>query len=149
MNRTLITLEPAIKNKQLRYSFNHQEKKLSVCSDEDRVIQVLTNVISNAIKYSKKGGAIDVFVDNLPDLIEIIVSDQGRGIKKEDLDKVFDKFNSLQQFQYDPKSTGFGMYLSKTIVQILGGTIGIDSQFGKGTTVHFTLAKRPIPNPQI
>ena len=72
---------------------------------------------------------------------KIAVRDTGKGIKEEDIPKVFDRFSQLEHIDYHFEGTGLGMTISKSIIERLGGRIWIESEVGRGTTVFFTLPK--------
>ncbi|MDP8215744.1 MAG: PAS domain-containing sensor histidine kinase [Candidatus Kaelpia imicola] len=109
--------------------------------DEDKIIQVFTNLIDNALKFTEKG-KVEIAIYDIGKDVECSVSDTGRGISKEDLPKLFDKF---QQFGRTPgpgaKGTGLGLSISKGIVEIHGGRVWVESKLGKGTKFIFTLPK--------
>ncbi len=117
-----------------------------IIADEDKVDQILTNLLSNAIKYSPNGGEIRVKAwEEDPDHIIFYVSDQGMGIPKEHLTKVFEKFhrvdNTDTRKQY---GTGLGLYLVKHLVEVIhGGQIWVESEVGVGSTFYVRLPKVP------
>lgn len=117
-----------------------------IIADEDKVDQILTNLLSNAIKYSPNGGEIRVKAwEEDPDHITFYVSDQGMGIPKEHLTKVFEKFhrvdNTDTRKQY---GTGLGLYLVKHLVEVIhGGQIWVESEVGVGSTFYVRLPKVP------
>lgn len=107
-----------------------------VYADKDKTRQVLTNLIGNAVKYTPEKGIIEVSFKANEKSIMTTVSDTGTGIKEEDLQKLFGKFERLEN---TVSGTGLGLYLSKKIVEKSGGTIGVESLFGKGSKFFFTL----------
>jgi PAS domain S-box-containing protein len=117
-----------------------------IIADEDKLDQILTNLLSNAIKYSPNGGEIRVKAwEEDADHIIFYVSDQGIGIPKEHLTKVFEKFhrvdNSDTRKQY---GTGLGLYLVKHLVEVIhGGQIWVESEVGVGSTFYVRLPKVP------
>ena len=110
----------------------------SVFADKDKIRQVLINLIDNAIKFTPEKGVIEVVFKASDKSIMTTVSDSGIGIKQEDLKKLFAKF---ERFQNSVSGTGLGLYLSKKMVEKSGGTIGVESLFGKGSKFFFTLPK--------
>ena len=116
--------------------------------DRDKIIQVLTNIISNALKFTPDGGSITVSIRRNDETATVAVQDTGEGIRKEDIPKVFDRFCQLETVNHHSEGTGLGMTITKSIIERHGGTIRIESEFGIGTTVFFTLplAKRPADN---
>ncbi len=133
------------KNSAAERGINLKVKKpkesIALLIDEDKIIQVFTNLIGNALKFTEQG-KIEIIVNDVGKEVECSVLDTGRGISKEDLPKVFDRF---QQFGRTPgpgiKGTGLGLSISKSIVEMHGGSIWVESELGKGTKFTFTLPK--------
>ena len=108
--------------------------------DEDKITQVLDNIISNAMKYSPEGGTITFRVKELDDQIVASISDEGVGIPKDNLDKIFDRFYRVDKARTRKLGgTGLGLAIAKEMVNAHGGRIWAESVEGKGTTVQFTL----------
>lgn len=115
---------------------------LSFTADERRIKQVLLNLISNAINYSPNGGRVTITGEGDGDFIALSVNDTGMGIPKEDLARVFTPFEKIQSRKAQRRSgAGLGLALVKSIVQLHGGTISIDSTEGQGTKV---LCRLPV-----
>jgi len=115
-----------------------------IVADEDKVDQILTNLTNNAIKYSPNGGRITIKGKADDGEVEISVSDQGMGIPKEHLAKVFDRFHRVDNRDTRKVGgTGIGLFLVKHLVEAHGGKIWVDSEVGKGSTFTFTLPKNP------
>jgi signal transduction histidine kinase len=110
--------------------------------DPARVLQVLTNLLTNAIKFSPAGGRIVVRASRVGEDIHVSVSDQGIGIPAENIEAVFERFRQVRQ--NDRRGVGLGLYISKCIVQGHGGRIWADSRLGEGSTFNFTL---PLATP--
>ncbi len=107
--------------------------------DRDRIIQVLTNIVSNAIKFTPSGGTIRVSWKRDNGKGIVAVSDTGKGIAEEDIPRVFDRFSQLENINHHTEGTGLGMAISKSIIECCNGAIWIESIPGKGTTVFFSL----------
>ncbi|MEC2075626.1 cell wall metabolism sensor histidine kinase WalK [Metabacillus fastidiosus] len=117
---------------------------LYVDIDTDKITQVLDNIISNAIKYSPEGGQIHFQVDILTDELQIRVRDQGVGIPKESIYKIFDRFYRVDKARTRRLGgTGLGLAIAKEMVTAHGGDIWAESKEGKGTTIFFTLPYNP------
>jgi two-component system sensor histidine kinase GlrK len=116
--------------------------QLWVSMDGTRIEQVLDNLLSNALKFSPSGAAVHlrVYADFANKQVRITVSDNGPGIAAEDLPRVFDRFYQGQLHATNKLAgSGLGLALAKKVVEKHGGQIGIESELGKGTTVHFVL----------
>lgn len=109
-------------------------------TDANRIIQVLTNLMSNAAKFSKPGGTVEISVDKTPENVCVSVRDEGMGIAPEDQHKIFQRFADMANSDRATKGgTGLGLSICKAIVEGLGGTIDFQSKEGRGTTFTFTL----------
>ncbi|MFG6595156.1 ATP-binding protein [Sulfitobacter sp. 1A13368] len=114
-----------------------------VTTDPNRVIQVLTNFLSNAAKFSKPGERVTIRAEENDDELRISVADRGPGIPASEQHKVFQRFADLSNSnRADKGGTGLGLSVCKAIVENLGGKIGFDSREGFGTTFYFTLPKK-------
>jgi len=134
------TMMPLARNKGLDLLLNVSPRLPLVHLDKDKIIQVLTNLINNAIKFTDQGKVTVVAMHEGPNAVRISVSDTGIGIKQDDIPKLFSSFSQVAPIQYKKTgSTGLGLVISKEIVQKHGGKIWIESEFGKGTTFHFVL----------
>ncbi len=111
----------------------------TVYVDEDRIIQVFTNLIDNALKFTERG-QIEVFVRDRKNLVECRVKDTGKGIVPGDLPKVFGKFQQFHRHSTE-KGTGLGLAICKGIVDAHQGQIAVQSKSGEGTAFTFTLPK--------
>jgi len=115
----------------------------NVFVDHDRLIQVLTNLLSNASKFSPRGGTIMVAIKTGSDSVRVSIGDQGPGLPEEFRQRIFQKFAQADSSDSRAKGgTGLGLSIAKTIVERLGGSIGFDSQPGKGATFHVNLPIR-------
>ena len=114
-----------------------------VLCDEDRIAQVVLNLLQNATRYSPAGTAITIDADtvveeNVP-FVEVGVADEGIGIAEADLERVFSKFVMLPKPEWAPKGTGLGLFIAKGIVEAHGGRIWVESDPGNGSRFVFTL----------
>jgi len=111
-----------------------------VAGDRDRVGQVLLNFVSNAIKYSPEGGVVTIRAKLEDDMVVMSISDQGIGIEKADQKKLFTKFYRVDSsLTREIGGTGLGLSICKSIVELLGGRVGVRSTPGKGSTFWFSL----------
>jgi len=117
------------------------EKLPSVKGDRNKILQVLLNLVSNAIKFTSQG-KITVGAEDMPNEIRLYVSDTGEGVYPEEKEKIFDEFYRIgDDLTGRPKGSGLGLSISKKIVEAHGGKIWAESQLGKGSTFFFTLPK--------
>ena len=111
-----------------------------VAADRDRVGQVLVNLISNALKYSPGGGEVTVRARREGDFVIVSVTDEGLGITREDQKRLFTKFYRVDTaMTREIGGTGLGLSICKTIIELLGGSIGVKSKAGVGSTFWFSL----------
>jgi PAS domain S-box-containing protein len=131
---------------QLRITFNSQG--VNVWADPDRILQTLTNLISNAIKFSPPGTEVHLRARRIDaNEAEIQVRDQGRGIPEDKLESIFERFHQVDASDSRTMGgTGLGLAICRSIVSQHGGRIWATSTVGKGSTFHFTLPTRPASN---
>jgi PAS domain S-box-containing protein len=131
---------------QLRITFNSQG--VNVWADPDRVLQTLTNLISNAIKFSPPNTEIHLRARRIDaNEAELQVRDQGRGIPEDKLESIFERFHQVDASDSRTMGgTGLGLAICRSIVAQHGGRIWATSTLGKGSTFHFTLPTRPASN---
>jgi PAS domain S-box-containing protein len=127
------------------------ENLADLIGDEDRLVQVLTNLVSNAIKFSPRGGPVEVrAVPDAGGSVRISVRDEGPGIAPAELHKLFGKFQQLDSSDTRKKGgSGLGLAISKAIIEQHDGTIGVLSRPGEGSTFWFDLllSRTPTPSP--
>ena len=111
----------------------------TVKGDEERLNQVLVNLLTNAIKYSPGAAKIIVTLKQEKDMIRISVKDNGNGISKKNLNKIFDRYFREDNKKSTIKGLGIGLSITKEIISRHGGKIWAESEPGKGSTFHFTL----------
>jgi two-component system sensor histidine kinase VicK len=135
-----------------RFSFQLQQRGIriviriepgvsKILLDRDKIDQVLDNLVSNAIKYTPDEGSIQVTARAVDrDSMEITVQDTGVGIPKKDLERIFERFYRVDKARSrNMGGTGLGLSIAREIIKAHGGTIELDSEFGQGTRVTFTL----------
>ena len=105
--------------------------------DHDRILQVLANLVGNALKFTEPSGTIAIVLAPFEDRLEFTVRDSGCGIASKYLDTIFERFS--QAAQADRRGLGLGLYISRCIIEAHGGTIWAESESGKGSAFHFTL----------
>ncbi|AAU25765.1 MULTISPECIES: cell wall metabolism sensor histidine kinase WalK [Bacillus] len=130
------------KEQHVEFISNLPDRELYVEIDPDKITQVLDNIISNALKYSPEGGHITFSVDvnEEEELLYVSVKDEGVGIPRKDVEKIFERFYRVDKARTRRLGgTGLGLAIAKEMVQAHSGDIWADSIEGKGTTITFTL----------
>jgi signal transduction histidine kinase len=112
-----------------------------VLADEERMTQVLSNLISNAVKYSPEGGKVTIRGQPRPKEVVISVADQGPGISAQDSPRVFDRFYRSSDTARKTKGAGLGLYLAKAVVEAHGGRIWVDPATEPGARISFSLPR--------
>ncbi|WP_284734381.1 sensor histidine kinase [Sphingosinicella terrae] len=116
------------------------DEALPATGDFTRALQVLMNLINNAIRYSPQGGQVWIRTDREGDLAAVIVADQGKGIADEDQQRIFDKFERVDPAE--PGGTGLGLYIARRLARAMGGDVSVHSAPGQGSRFTFTLPSR-------
>ena len=142
--------EKRIKEKGIELIQNYDKKSHFVYADHARTIEILNNLIDNAVKYTNQG-SVTIITKDLGDNVEISIKDTGEGMTQEDVSKLGQKFfrtgNYIQSKESDefdivrPGGTGLGLYVTFSLIKKMGGEIQVDSKLGEGSTFTFTLPK--------
>jgi signal transduction histidine kinase len=117
-----------------------EEDSVPASGEFKRVLQILVNLIGNAIRYTPEGGMIWIRTEREDDLACVIVADMGKGIAPEDQARIFDKFERVDQTE--PGGTGLGLYIARRLARAMGGDISVDSAPGQGARFTLTLPAR-------
>ncbi|MCP4345612.1 MAG: PAS domain S-box protein [Desulfobacterales bacterium] len=140
-------LESRAKEKELFLNLNICPKLAThFTGDSERLGQILTNLVMNAVKFSEKGGiTVTVNPGNQANMIHFVIEDTGIGIPPDRLSKIFEPFtqadgSSTRQFG----GAGLGITISRELVELMGGKIWVESEEGKGSTFHFTVCMEPV-----
>ena len=133
-------MEPQAQKKSVRMHFPQLAASLCVVADPTRLKQVIVNLLSNAIKYNRVGGSLEVTCDPQTGArLRISIRDTGDGLPPEKISQLFQPFNRLGQETRAEEGTGIGLAVSKRLVELMGGTIGVDSTVGVGSVFWFEL----------
>ena len=139
-------IEPQTKKSGIRMHFTGFEIPYFVNADRTRVKQVLINLLTNAIKYNRAQGSVEVTCHtNIAERIRISVRDTGEGLSPEKLAQLFQPFNRLGQEASAEEGTGIGLVVSKRLVELMGGEIGVESTVGVGCVFWIELNLSSAP----
>ena len=143
----LKVIENVLENQQLMLKEsnvkveNNVNDQIFIMADKLRVMEVFNNLITNAVKFTpKEGGIVILDAKKDKDFVTISVKDNGIGMTKEQMDRIFDEFYKTDESRHDLDSSGLGLSICKRIVEKHGGRIWVESfGSGKGSTFYFTL----------
>lgn len=146
VNDVLHSLMPWANSKDITLSASVSEDIPYVYADGDRVIQILTNLVGNAIKFTPNGGKVHMTVipprikGDTSQLLKLSVTDTGRGIARDDIIRIFEKFEQAGGMEAtDIRGSGLGLSIVRSLVEIHGGNIWVESELGAGSKFTFTL----------
>ncbi len=135
-------MQPLAKEKAINITFHPVQSNIIYKIDPGKFSQLMSNVLDNAVKYTNKGGSVNVDIKQLDKHISIEVKDNGIGIPEEEISKVFDRFYRVDKSRSgDSRSNGLGLSICKWIVEAYQGNIKIKSEEGRGTTLVITLSE--------
>lgn len=138
-NVVMMIIEPLTKNKELQLFNKIPNDFPYVLADENRIQQILYNLIGNAVKYTDVGN-VTITADRKHDIVTVHITDTGVGMSDEDMEIAFNKFEQGTFGKMrKPGGTGLGLSITKDLVELHGGEITLSSELGKGTTVSFTV----------
>ena len=150
MRRCHSLIEPQAKKRRIGTTFPSFDKPCFVRADQTRLKQILMNLLLNAVKYNRPGGAVTVTCSpglGAKDSIRISVRDSGHGMAPEKLLQLFQPFNRLGQESGEELGLGIGLVVSKQLVELMGGTIEVESVVGEGSVfwIEMSTASEPPP----
>jgi signal transduction histidine kinase len=126
--------------KKITLKFNSTENEIIVYVDRDKFEKIITNILSNAFKFTPEGGRIEITINKTDNYAIISVSDTGVGIQKEKISKIFDRFYQVDgSHTREQEGTGIGLSLTKELVELHKGKIEVESEAGKGSTFRISL----------
>ena len=134
------------RKRNIHISFPRFAEPVYVHADRNRLKQVLINLLSNAVKYNRVGGAVEVTCDvGTPGRVRTSVKDTGTGLSPEHVSQLFQPFNRLGQEQSGVEGTGIGLVMVKNLLELMEGTLGVESTMGQGSTFWFDLVAGAEP----
>jgi DNA-binding response OmpR family regulator len=140
--KTLVKTQ--VDKKSLSFDMAVDERLASIHADKQKFKQIMINLIGNAIKFTPKGGNINVRANRIDESVQISIIDTGIGIKPEDQGRIFKKFQQIDsKTAREYGGTGLGLALSKKFVEMHGGKIWFESEYGKGSAFTFTIPLQP------
>lgn len=142
-----VLMKPAADAKKLEFALETPEKSARIRCDEDRIRQVIINLLDNAIKFTEEGGKITLHLEPTDGEVRIEVKDTGRGMSKEDISTIFEPFRQIhvKGATKPPHGSGLGLSICKQIIEMHGGKIKVESEPGKGSSFIITL---PVVQPK-
>ncbi|WP_340124422.1 PAS domain S-box protein [Methylobacter svalbardensis] len=139
-------IEPQAQQHDIKLTFLPFDKTWFVSADRTRVKQVLINLLSNAIKYNREHGTVEVkCTESTPERLRISVKDSGEGLAPEKLAQLFQPFNRLGRESSGEEGTGIGLVVTKQLIELMGGTIGVESTVGVGCEFWIELIRDLTP----
>ncbi len=145
--KELIELNQGIANKDnisIEFKNNCEGDEAKCYYDDLRIKQVITNIMSNAIKYNSENGSVIVEVSEDSKEVTLSIQDSGKGIPADSIDKVFDEFETLGKVALHHEGTGLGMPISKQLMIAMGGSINLSSEEGVGTKFWIKIPKQKV-----
>jgi PAS domain S-box-containing protein len=155
---TLQEIQPLIDNKQLNLCINYQLKELQISVDKKRFVQVLINVLSNAIKFTPSGKQISITLTDVcmhsaksgkSEAVAIAIADEGCGIPEQELEAIFDKFSQSSATKTGAGGTGLGLPITRQIMRAHGGDVTVHNLEEGGCCFTLLLPKRAIEQPEV
>ncbi|KYF83264.1 histidine kinase [Sorangium cellulosum] len=142
LRETLEVFGPLAESRQVRFDHGVKEPGLVICAERERVLQVLSNLLGNALKFTPQGGRVTLSVHREGAMACFAVADTGPGIPRENLASIFERF--WKDETPGKKGTGLGLYIAKGIIDAHKGRIWAESEVGRGARFYFTL---PLAEP--
>ena len=137
-------LRPTAEEKLIRLEGPPTNEAVTVWADRDKIAQVLTNLIGNAVKFTSSQGQVNISLHkNGAAWVEVSIADTGPGIAPDEANSIFDEFYQIRQSgEKKSKGVGLGLSISKKLVEMHGGTLSVQSALGRGSTFRITVPVR-------
>lgn len=148
VRKVIISMSPAAQEKRIRLRHHIQPDQPDVFIDENRIVQVLTNLLNNALKFTPEEGQVKVRISHnrqSPEFVTVAVCDTGPGIEKNHIERIFDRLYQVEGNDHTSREgLGLGLYICKELVQLHGGEFQVESNPGEGSTFSFTVPVREM-----
>ena len=138
--------------KKIAFNFNCDENEIITYLDKDKTDKILTNVLSNAFKFTPEGGKVEIEILKDESQVQVVISDTGMGVSKDKIDKIFDRFFQVDgSHTREQEGTGIGLALTKELIELHKGKIEVESEEGKGSKFRliFLLGKEHLKPEEI
>ena len=134
------SLQPVAQAKSISIQHRHQGAPVEISGDRDKLHQILTNLIQNAVKFTPSGGQISIETKPVAGgLVQFCVADTGCGISPDEQGRIFERFYRGETIQVDQRGAGLGLPITKSLVELHGGSIWVESVLGQGSRFYFTI----------
>ncbi len=134
------TVKPMLDGKRHKLEVSVEEGLPQVRADKNRLRQIVLNLLGNAVKFTPAGSKLGIEASRKGDWCQVSVVDNGIGIKQEDRERIFEAFTQVDTFPEGRREgTGLGLALTRQLVELGGGKIWVESEYGKGSKFTFTL----------
>jgi len=141
-------IQPEAAAKKIHLSAELDGNLPNAVVDKSRILQILTNLLNNAVKFTPEGGSIVVKLSpnpKRPDHVQISVTDTGCGIPKDQVERIFERLYQVKAGDITPQGgIGLGLYLCRELVLLHGGNIWVESELGKGSTFSFVIPSQSV-----
>jgi two-component system sensor histidine kinase ResE len=145
VDQTLVKLKPLMEKHRVTVDRYFPARLPLMLGNEDRIEQVILNLLDNAVKFSPPGGVVTLRAGVENNSITVSITDQGPGIPPEDLEHIWERFHRVEKSRSRALGgTGLGLAIVKQIVEAHGGTVNVQSEVGKGSTFSFTMKALPV-----
>jgi signal transduction histidine kinase len=133
-------VEPMFASNEVQFNYESCDAQLAVVADRERLQQILVNLLSNAAKFSKRGGPVRVECEVRDHLVAIQVIDKGTGISEDKLEEIFEPFVQLSSgLTRTADGSGLGLAISRELARMMGGDVTVESKLGEGSVFTLTL----------
>ncbi len=141
LKEVILLMNPIAKENGINIHLEQKDNSHEfILADKTRLKQVILNLVSNAIKYNSKNGKIDIAIEDAPEnLLRVSITDTGRGISEEKQKELFSAFNRLGAEKSKVDGTGIGLCITKKLIELMDGTLEVNSALGQGSCFYFEL----------